>query len=70
MFVGDVFDNFSSISKNGIIELGLNEVDMYHDWNKNLYYIEYELKFKYNDVETNSKAIFGIDELTSLYFKD
>lgn len=70
-FVEDLFDNFSSVSKNGILQIGLNEIDHNNNWDNNLYYVQYTIKFKKADGETvNSKAVFGIDELTSVYFKD
>lgn len=71
IFVDDMFDNFSSVSKNGVLEIGLNEVDMKYDWGDNQYFIQYNLKFKdRSGMIVNSKAIFGIDEITSMYFRD
>ena len=71
IFVDDLFDTFSSVSKNGMLQIGLNEVDMNYDWNNNIYYIQYDLKFKDKSGKViNSKAVFGIDEITSMYFKD
>jgi hypothetical protein len=71
VFVDDLFDTFSSVSKNGMLQIGLNEVEMEYDWEKNTYYIQYDLKFKDKYGKTiNSKAVFGIDEITSMYFRD
>jgi len=71
IFVDDMFDNFTSTSKNGLIEIGLNEVDMKNEWTTNLYYIQYNLKFKDKSGQiVNSKAVFGIDELMAMYFRD
>lgn len=71
MFVDDIFDNFSNISKNGIFKISLNENGLRNDWEKNIYYIQYDLKLKTDINKTiNSKVIFGIDELTALYFRD
>lgn len=71
IFIEEFFDTFSSISKNGIFQIGLNEIDMVNQWENNLYYIQYDLRFMNESGRmVNSKVVFGIDELTAMYFRD
>jgi len=69
-FVDDMFDNLSSVSKNGVLQISLDEISEIK-WDNNLYYIQYNIKFKNESGrDVSSRMIFAVDELTSIYFKD
>ncbi len=68
-FMEDVFDIFSNVAKNGVLEIGLTENA--NRWDKNMYFIQYSLKIILENGESlQSKLIVGVDEMTSLYFGD
>ena len=62
----NVFDIFSNVSKNEIFELCL--VSDEFNWDKNTYFIQYDIKIFINNEAFQSKLIIAIDEMTSMYF--
>jgi len=62
----NVFDMFSNVSKNGVFELCLTS-DKFK-WDKNTYYIQFDIKIFNNNETFQSKLIIAIDEMASIYF--
>lgn len=68
-FVENFFDNFSSVSKNGLLNVYVNNQEYNNiKWESNLYYIQYGFKIVGNP--QRFKLTVAVDELTSLYFRD
>lgn len=67
-FMENFFDNFSSISKNGVFDVGVKKNNTNLKWEDNLYYIQYD--FKVMGYPQTFKLNIAVDEMTSLYFRD
>jgi hypothetical protein len=71
-FALDFFDCFSTTSKNGMLELNTDSVEINESaWENSIYYIRFDTKLL---TETGkiipSKFVISVDEITSMYFRD
>lgn len=71
-FAIDFFDNFSSISRNGILEMNTVDIETLKDWlYDSSYFIRFDTRIITKDGKTiPSKFVISIDEIASMYFKD
>lgn len=72
MFAIDFFDSFSSMSKNGVLQLNTTTVESSKsEWENSIYYIKFDTKlFTKGGKVIPSSFIIAVDEITSMYFKD
>ena len=72
MFAIDLFDCFSSTSKNGILELNTNSIELIDSLHTDsMYYIRFDTRIFTKDGRViPSRFIVSVDEIASMYFRD
>ncbi len=71
MFAIDLFDCFSSTSKNGILELNTNNIEVGDVPTDSMYYIRFDTRIFTKDGRViPSRFIVSVDEIASMYFRD
>lgn len=71
MFAIDLFDCFTSTSKNGLLELNTNNIKTRSNIVDSIYYIKFDTRILTNRGNIiPSKFVVSVDEIASMYFRD